>query len=259
MKKRKYLIFGILTVITGIALILVSANKTSMIQSIGYRATRRWTTTLICLTIAPAIAFLASTIYDTINGLLAKRREAVQTAQLEAYKEEAKLAERKAQATLNASGQLNDTIIYVQLKEWLDKSWGNMQNDIPNGIRTLLTQMDAMNKYQAKLDALLTSNGADFMQDTRDTLDKAEQDILRKIRKVLNCFVVYDSTDSADVQAVSKLVKETTDTNQTLLDNVKDFLFAVTKALNKQGDDTNASQELEIYKTAILNAAVEND
>lgn len=250
---RKNLGKIILAVIASVPMLLVKLCETSIVQQSGVHAAE--TLRIISYIIAGAFILFAviSIIVTAVREAKAAREESMTQEKLEELKAAKARAEKKEQAKLNVRGPLKDTVIYERFKSWLNEDWGRMTaTRIPDTMNDILRQMDEMNSYQSKLSRLLMNNGADYLEDTNQVLESVEQCILRKVRKVLNCFVVYEPTRREDVEKIEQLLVETRDANAAQLGNVKEFLFAITDFLNKQGEDDTGIEKLNIYKKTIL-------
>ena len=164
--------------------------------------------------------------------------------------EELKEASEGACKMFCATGDIWNAYQYNREAGWVVDGKLNIDDNLYDYLDLLKTAEE--NGYQAKLSRLLTNNGADYLDDTNGVLESVEQSILRKVRKVLNCFVVYETDSAEDVQKMQTLLKETRDSNEAQLNNVKDFLLAITDFLNKQGDDNTGAEKLDIYKRTIL-------
>ncbi|MBR4636149.1 MAG: hypothetical protein IKO51_07290 [Clostridia bacterium] len=243
----------ILAVIACLPMLLVSLCKTAIVQQSGVHTLK--TLQILSYIIAAAFALFAvvSIIVAAVREAREVREQNMTQEKLEELKEAKARAEKKEQAKLNVRGPLKDTVIYERFKSWLNEDWGRMTaTRIPAMMSDILRQMNEMNGYQSKLSRLLTNNGADYLEDTNQVLESVEQCILRKVRKVLNCFVVYETNRQEDVQKIEDLLVETRDANEAQLNNVKEFLFAITDFLNKQGEDDTGIEKLNIYKKTIL-------
>lgn len=243
----------VLACVSALPMLLVSMNSTAIIQNMGIHALN--TVRIIALALAAAGILLAliKLISSAVRIAGEEKAKDRTEKEIEELKKRKELEERSAKAKLNVKGPLKDAVIYERMKSWLNEDWGRMNTtDIPAMMSDILRQMDDMNGYQAKLSRLLTNNGADYLDDTNGVLESVEQSILRKVRKVLNCFVVYETDRVEDVQKMRELLSETRDSNESQLNNVKDFLFAITDFLNKQGDDNTGAEKLDIYKKTIL-------
>ena len=115
-------------------------------------------------------------------------------------------------------------------------------------------QLDIMDEYQEKLVHLLETNGADSLSNTNEVLDQVEQYLCKNVRKVLNYMDVADEDNERDVEQVSLRLTACHEEGQKQLQQVQEFLFALAEFLNKQGDDDNSMDLLNIYKSTILSS-----
>ena len=235
------------------ALLIVNASKEWILQNYGTNTFKMYNKILSFIAAAAAGWMIIKLAISSVR-IAGEQKDRDRTErEIEELKRRKEIEERSAKAKLNVKGPLKDEVICERMKSWLNEDWGRMTTtDIPALMSDILRQMDEMNGYQAKLGRLLTNNGADYLDDTNGVLESVEQSILRKVRKVLNCFVVYETTSAEDVQKMRTLLQETRDSNEAQLNNVKDFLFAITDFLNKQGDDNSGAEKLDIYKRTIL-------
>ena len=235
------------------ALLTVNLSKEWILQNYGTNTFKVYDRALSYIAGAAAGWLIISLIISAVR-IAGEQKDRDRTErEIEELKKRKELEERNAKAKLNVKGPLKDAVIYERMKNWLNEDWGRMTTtEIPALMSDIIRQMDDMNGYQAKLSRLLTNNGADYLDDTNGVLESVEQSILRKVRKVLNCFVVYETDSAEDVQKMQTLLKETRDSNEAQLNNVKDFLLAITDFLNKQGDDNTGAEKLDIYKRTIL-------
>ena len=111
-----------------------------------------------------------------------------------------------------------------------------------------------MDEYQEKLVHLLETNGADSLSNTNEVLDQVEQYLCKNVRKVLNYMDVADEDNERDVGQVSLRLTACHEEGQKQLQQVQEFLFALAEFLNKQGDDDNSMDLLNIYKSTILSS-----
>lgn len=258
--RNNYITWGSLAAINGGLWGVLSAASTALIQSIGYRAAMSTISgfgisSLVCGGVLVGVGGL-----HAYSVLKKKKQNAETEAQVEALRKETLLAERQKNAKLSVAGKLEDKVIYERLRECLGEAWGLTGNPhVTTHINTLLDQLQTMNSYQDKLYRLITSNGTDFLNDTHDVLENAEQDMLRKVRKVLNWFVAYEPTKPDDINRVEGLLEEIVTANETQLENVKEFLLAITDFLNQQGETDTGTDKLQMYKDTILNAISETN
>lgn len=243
----------LLAAVFTLAALLVPLLRTPVIQQLGYPAFKTLRAVAFILAGLSILLALASVISSAVRAARERKEEEENAQRVEEYKARREKAEKNEQAKLNVREPLKDKVIYDRMKSWLNEDWGRLDNaGIPQLMSDTLRQMDDMNAYQAKLSRLITNNGADYLEDTNAVLESVEQCILRKVRKVLNCFVVYDTDRAEDVEKMRDLLRETRDSNEQQLDNVKEFLFAITDFLNRQGEDDTGIEKLNIYKKTIL-------
>ena len=244
--KKRCTITGIITTIPLIAYILAKINQVRWIQSIGYRATNNLTRIFLALTILCLAEIFSYIVVYYIKKSKYNKLQLEQELQISQSIEN----QRIEQAQLSVNGKLSDKIIYNRLQTHTT-NWQQLTNtNIPKYINTILKQLTAMNSYQDKLSKILVSNGSNLTE-TLDVFDNAEQDILRKVRKILNCADVYDTDNSKDIEIMIELLKDTVDTNEKQLTVVKDCLLATTDYLNKQGDSNRGLEQLNLYMNVI--------
>ena len=81
----------------------------------------------------------------------------------------------------------------------------------------------------------------------KEVLGKAEQGLLKNIRKILNYMEVCDPENSVDRSRVAQKAEEYFLENREILNHSSDFLMAMTEYLNSQGAKENL-QAMEDYK-----------
>lgn len=247
-------------VLSLVPLLLVKVFSTQIIQGSGVHLNNTLQVIAYVIAAAGIAISLAALIVRIVKLSAEERQKTLTEQQLEEYKAEKERREKSAKAKLNVREPLNDTVIYERLKSWLNEDWGRMTaTRIPALMSDILRQMSDMNAYQSKLSRLLTNNGADYLDDTNAVLESVEQCILRKVRKILNCFVVYETNRVDDVKKMEQILEDTRSGNETQLNNVKEFLFAITDFLNKQGEDDTGIERLNIYKKTILESTNDPD
>lgn len=145
---------------------------------------------------------------------------------------------------LPASGRLDPVVVARQYQNLL-ASWGPVLEPFGTEIAKSFQQMDT---YQAQLETLLKQNDADILNDTIDVLDRAEQQLYRNVRRLINILTVSDT--SAPQTAIEQ-VKHCYQDDRIILASVKDFLQAIAEYLNTQGAESN-TDEIAIYKNVLL-------
>lgn len=230
-------------VIVGIGILMLVLSKDSVVISIGIRSYRGLYQGGLIAEVALVILFLILSLRDARKKNAAKKEEREQSAD-----------RQKLEADLPVNGRLTDVKVRELLKENASGKWRALQDAI-GGLAAQMCQMDS---YQERLANLLTSNQASTLGDTEEVLDQVEQYICRNIRKVLNYMTVYDPASQEDAAALEKLIEECRDANQEQLTQTKEFVFALTEFLNRQGDSSQDTYSLELYKKLILDSIKED-
>lgn len=256
-KNRGFIVFAVIALIP---MLLVGSFSDAIIQGSGVHTLRTLRILSYILAGLGVLLLVIGIITSAVRAAKERRDQFRSELEKEEEKERLERERKSEQAKLNVREPLKDTVIYARLKGWLNEDWGRMTTTpIPDLIGDILRQMDDMNAYQAKLSRLLANNGADYLEDTNAVLESVEQSILKKVRKILNCFVVYETSRAEDVERMITLLTDTRAANETQLGNVKEFLFAITDFLNKQGEDNTGIEKLNIYKKTILESTNDED
>ena len=234
---------SVFLVIVGIGILMLVLSKDSVVISIGIRSYRGLYQGGLIAEVALVILFLILSLRDARKKNAAKKEEREQSAD-----------RQKLEADLPVNGRLTDVKVRELLKENDSGKWRALQDAI-GGLAAQMCQMDS---YQERLANLLTSNQASTLGDTEEVLDQVEQYICRNIRKVLNYMTVYDPASQEDAAALEKLIEECRDANQEQLTQTKEFVFALTEFLNRQGDSSQDTYSLELYKKLILDSIKED-
>lgn len=234
---------SVFLVIVGIGILMLVLSKDSVVISIGIRSYRGLYQGGLIAEVALVILFLILSLRDARKKNAAKKEEREQSAD-----------RQKLEADLPVNGRLTDVKVRELLKENASGKWRALQDAI-GGLAAQMCQMDS---YQERLANLLTSNQASTLGDTEEVLDQVEQYICRNIRKVLNYMTVYDPASQEDAARLEKLIEECRDANQEQLTQTKEFVFALTEFLNRQGDSSQDTYSLELYKKLILDSIKED-
>lgn len=115
-------------------------------------------------------------------------------------------------------------------------------------IRLCVKQFEQMDDYQARFSKLLTSNGANALNDTEDVIDQVEQYMCKNARTVINFMMVADYDAEGDVEQKLDMCYQE---NEKLLAQTKDFIYAMTEVLNSQGGQSD-TRLMETYKETLL-------
>lgn len=239
------IILTVATIISLLARLAFIANKTNLIIGMGIKTYRAITT----------ITNTAIGIFVIVNVLLFILRE------IERKKQEEPKTNRseRPNAVLSTDKKMNADRIQQMLVQALDQHTHRVPQEIYNRISDCANLMNDMDKYQKKLSNLLDNNGADGFSDTEEMLDQVEQCICKNVRKVVNYISVADCGNQEDIETISSKLNTCIEDSRKQLQQVKDFLFAMAEFLNRQGEDDNTSEKLEIYKDLILKSVNEED
>ncbi len=71
---------------------------------------------------------------------------------------------------------------------------------------------------------------------------------------MLNYLDVADEEEEKDVRLVQEKLADCHEEGQKQLQQVQEFLFALAEFLNRQGEDDNSMEMLDIYKSTILSS-----
>ena len=190
-----------------------------------------------------------------IRFLIVHKKELKEQLQDKVAIEEQKRLEnesiKRKEAYRDTSGRLDENMIREDLNKLADGDWINLSSVI----KSLYIHSERMDTYQEKLDLLLEKNGAEALDDTAEVLEKAEQQLLQNIRKVLNYMDVLDPSN--DEQKVGTYLNQCITENEKILNNVSDFLLSVTEYLNNQGS-VDGLDDLNNYKQVLLGTLQNN-
>ncbi len=153
---------------------------------------------------------------------------------------------------LSVSRKMDSKRIRGLLTDYAAEKWSALSQPLLQ----LKLQLDIMDEHQDKLSHLLDINGADALANTEDILDRVEQYLCKNVRKVLNYLDVADPVK--DVGLVRDKLAECHEEGNKQLTQVQEFLFALADFLNRQGEDDNSMELLDIYKSTIL-SSIEDD
>lgn len=181
-----------------------------------------------------------------VNSIKAKKQIQEQQGRLAAEQEQAIEMHRKANSYLSASNTLVESVIRNHLQDSYNGTWCSLRD----ALTPLYHQSEKMDELQGKLKSLITKNDASVLDDTEEVLEQAEQSLLKNIRKVMNYMDVCDPNEPDEVDKVYNSALECKNSNKVILDNVSDFLMALTEYLNNQGSDDGLNV-LNSYKDAL--------
>ena len=193
--------------------------------------------------------FAATVIYYIARIAGIKRileRQALADHEMEA----AQYSARRQRAKLSVDGQMDATAVRALLEDQTKGKWAFLYESIYGCVE----QMEQMDSYQARLDKLLDDNGAEALRDTGEILDQVEQYLCRNVRSALNFMAVADD-DAKD--KVKEKLDSCKSENKKLLEQTRDFVYAMAEFLNKQGEQTD-TRLLESYRTTLLSTIKED-
>ncbi len=179
-----------------------------------------------------------------------KREHDEKAAELEVRKEELLREQEKHKEVLSVSKKMDAQKLQELLLENAAEKWHSLSQQLLQ----IRMQMSIMDEYQEKLAHLLDVNGAAALANTEDVLDRVEQYLCKNVRKVLNYMDVADDDSEEAVREVEKRLQICHEDGQKQLQQVQEFLFALAEFLNKQGEDDNSMEMLDIYKSTILSS-----
>ena len=182
-----------------------------------------------------------------------KRAQDEETAKQQAALEEEAMEKERHREILSVSKKMDS----MRLREVLSTYEAGAWIELAQPIAKIRMQLDIMDEYQEKLVHLLETNGADSLSNTNEVLDQVEQYLCKNVRKVLNYMDVADEDNERDVGQVSLRLTACHEEGQKQLQQVQEFLFALAEFLNKQGDDDNSMDLLNIYKSTILSSILD--
>ena len=186
-----------------------------------------------------------------------KKRGRKSKAEKEAMAREAALAEQQQQATLfdqpeEEAVPQEEAVLDDAVNTAEQAAQAAAQKDAE--LQQVIQQMEQMDTYQERLHSLLEENDISALSDTEQVLEQAEQSLCQNVRKILNYMSVFDEKD---IDVVRTSVRKTNEKNQEQLNQVRDFVVAVTDFVNQQGSARQDPDLLNTYKNMILDSLKE--
>jgi hypothetical protein len=212
-------------------------GRTRLIISIGVTATDA----LFLITrVASGLAVAAGLVYH-IKGLLKKHK--------------ARLAAKKVENL--AAFPLDKAIDTAAIREELSRQMTERPK-LSNILAQVLSQMDSMDRKQAKLNEILVRNNNSTLGEAVSTLDAAEQTLCRNTLKILNRVLLWDTLE-ADNPGKKALYEEhenyfrkTLATNDKILTMCDTLLVETACYLNERSSGVDdGSVELEAMTSVI--------
>ena len=259
MPKRKrnislILLIAVIIIFVFVMTALGGAKNTIVIEHgiVFYRGIRRMVLIVgVILIVLLAILFLRS----FIRAAAQSRRDAKEEAKRRAAEDERISEEKRSSEPLSMKKNMDSVRLRQILDDYSNGDWRNLAGEM----RQIHIQLDLMDEQQEKLSRLLKNNGADALSNTEEILDQVEQHMCQSVRKVINYMDVASPERQEDVKKVLEKLYACHADNQTQLQQVQEFLFALADFLNTQGDNDNSAQMLELYKSTILDSIKDQD
>lgn len=232
-KNGKAAMSVLLLVIALVGIVILVRQKDDFVIYFGIAAYRTVRVILWCLAGVFAAAALVSRVLISSGK-----------------KEKKVLPETKKAPSLSVKEKLHNASLRDLLAGEADGRWKSLSPELHTTIR----QMEQMDTYQERLHSLLQENDISALSDTEEVLEQAEQSLCQNVRKILNYMGVFDEKD---VDVVRTSVRKTNEKNQEQLNQVRDFVVAVTDFVNQQGTAHQDPDLLNTYKNMILDSLKE--
>ncbi|WP_434309882.1 hypothetical protein [Hominifimenecus sp. rT4P-3] len=254
-KRKVKLIYVVLAVgISGLACLFLYLSRHSLIINYGIRFFRNLRNGVFAVSAIVSLIAIGLYIADWIRQQRWQKDRAAALAQDQEKLQESQKEKDKHKEVLSVSKKMDSQKVRELLEEYAAQKWSSLSQPLMQ----IKMQLDMMDEHQEKLSHLLDANGADALANTEDILDRVEQYLCKNVRKVLNYMDVADSDEAKDVQLVQDKLQICHEEGQKQLQQVQEFLFALAEFLNKQGEDDNSMEMLDIYKSTIL-SSIEDD
>lgn len=240
--KGAFIGFLILTLGAVAGTIVCFVSKDSFVMYNGIRAFRILSRVLIgaCVgtgagTAISAIAFVKDH-QNRLNEIVVEQQ---------AIEERQRLLE-ETKAGLSVSGRIDPAYIREALMNETGGKWQCFREQIDSCI----SQFEQMDSYQERFARLLENNGAKTLRDTENVIDEVEQYMCKNARSVINFMSVADE-DASD--KVRQKIEDCREENSSLLQQTRDFIYAMTDFLNNQGEKAD-TRLLESYRETLLSS-----
>lgn len=140
------------------------------------------------------------------------------------------------------------------------KRFQQLRHEIPDLgdlIDECLTQMNRMDKLQAKQQILIDTNDALYLRETVTVLDNVERRLCRNFRNVINLCIAAEDCDSVD----QKKVRKNLDDNEKKLHDAKKLLKASVDWINQynMGSENSDRSEVENWIAVIRDSLKEDE
>ena len=238
----------VLLIIEILCFACVQFNKDNLIINFHYQGYKVIKNTISIFILFASVLLLIA----FLKKIHIEKQSRKNKAEAAMYEKDEANRNRKKNAFLSVSGELDSALIQSILLTESEKEW----NIVKTQIDRLCQQLKEMDIYQEKLSRLLIKNGAEALDNTQEILDKVEQYLCRNVRKCINYLDVADLSDENDVIFIKGKLQECFEDNQDKLRQIDEFLRSIVEFLNFQGDEEaeNSIELLNIYKNTILDS-----
>jgi hypothetical protein len=249
-RKVKFIYVVIAVGCSAVACVCLHLGMHGIVINYGIRFYRSLRNILFCISAVISVAVTVLYVSDTIKQRKWQNARDEEAAKAEMMRQEALREQEKHREVLSVSKKMDSEKIRGLLREYAGQKWKALAQQLMQ----LKLQLDMMDEHQEKLAHLLDVNGADALANTQDILDRVEQYLCKNVRKVLNYLDVADEEEEKDVRLVQEKLADCHEEGQKQLQQVQEFLFALAEFLNRQGEDDNSMEMLDIYKSTILSS-----
>lgn len=249
-RKVKFIYVVIAVGCSAVACVCLHLGMHGIVINYGIRFYRSLRNIIFSVSALISLSVTALYVSDAVKQRKWQAARDEEAARAEVRRQEALREREKHREVLSVSKKMDSEKIRGLLAEYAAQKWKAMAQPLMQ----LKLQLDMMDEHQEKLSHLLDVNGADALANTEDILDRVEQYLCKNVRKVLNYLDVADDEEEKDVWLVQTKLAACHEEGQKQLQQVQEFLFALAEFLNKQGEDDNSMEMLDIYKSTILSS-----
>ena len=250
-KRRVKFIYVVIAVgCSAVACVCLRLGMHGIVINYGIRFYRSLRNVIFSVSALVSIAVTAMYVTGAVKRRKWQNARDEEAAKAEVMRQEALREREKHREVLSVSKKMDSVKIRELLTEYAAQKW----KALAQPLLQIKLQLDMMDEHQEKLSHLLDINGAAALSNTEDILDRVEQYLCKNVRKVLNYLDVADDEEERDVRLVQEKLAACHEEGQKQLQQVQEFLFALAEFLNKQGEDDNSMEMLNIYKSTILSS-----
>ncbi len=111
-----------------------------------------------------------------------------------------------------------------------------------------ITQMDAIDGYQARHKSLLDANEAIYLEDTIEVIDNSERRMCRNFRNIINCCILVENTDKGEEALDQGIINASLADNEDELRSVETLLkYSVAYINNYNRNGVSDRRELDAW------------